>query len=215
MIKRRPSTANIIIGCVIALLLIIIGVLIWKYQSATKDPEAENKAKVAEVTTAVGKIYQLPADEEPTVALIEDKSKLGTEAFYKSAENGDYVLVYSKSQLAILYRPTDNKIINVQPVSLANNDGKPAVAVLNGSGNAERLSSSVNKIKELADQASVATTTDAKKTIDKTVVVDVTGQNPALAKTIADKLGAKVETSVPNDETIPNGATIVVVVGKS
>lgn len=216
---KRPRTSAIIIGCVILVLLIVISVLAWKYQTATKDPAKKSQekalAEAEKVTKQVSVIYQIPTDEAPTVALIEDKSKLGSEEFYKNAQNGDYVLIFSQNKFAIIYRQNENKIINARAAST--NDtapAKPNVGILNASGNAEKLTQSVNKVKELSDQATLGATADAKKTVAKTIVVDVTGQSPALAKTIAEKLGGHVETSVPTGETIPNGAAIVVIVGK-
>ena len=36
----------------------------------------------------------------------------------QKAVNGDKVVIYTKSQLAILYRVNENKVINVSPLSL-------------------------------------------------------------------------------------------------
>lgn len=217
-IKRTKPT--VIFGIIVLILLIIIGVLGWKYYQASKNTDegkkAAAKAEADKTTAAVGKLYLLPQNETPTVAKIEDKSKLGDQDFYKSAENGDYVLLFGESKFAILYRPSLNRIVNVRPVSIADSQAKVAVAVLNSAGGNERLNNALTSLQQLADQISIADDKPAaKKTVNKTIVVDVTGQNPAIAQTIAEKLGGTVESSMPAGETIPAGASIVVIVGKS
>lgn len=84
------------------------------------NPEIASKNEVKEITEKLGKIYKLPEDEEPTVATVLDKEKLKDQPFFAKAENGDKVVIYTKSQIAILYRVTSNMIINVAPVSLSN-----------------------------------------------------------------------------------------------
>lgn len=80
----------------------------------------------------VGKLLTLPTDEQPTVATVQDKEKLKDQPFFKDAQNGDKLLIYTKAQKAIIYREEGNKLINVGPVTLdtqapaANPAAKPA-----------------------------------------------------------------------------------------
>lgn len=69
----------------------------------------------------VGKLYTLPANESPTVATVQDKSKLGDQEFFKDAQNNDVLVVYEKSGLAILYRPSEKKLVKVGPINIQNN----------------------------------------------------------------------------------------------
>ncbi|MCV6900727.1 hypothetical protein OE165_27220, partial [Escherichia coli] len=39
-----------------------------------------------------------------------------TQAFFANAKNDDQILIYLKEQKAIIYRPSENKIINVGPI---------------------------------------------------------------------------------------------------
>jgi len=103
---------------VIVVLLLIIGVLFWKYQTAVNNPTLRAQTETARVLQEVSKIYLLPTDEQPTVARVEDKTKVQDQPFFVNAKNGDYLMVYSKHKLAFLYREQDNKLINVGPVSL-------------------------------------------------------------------------------------------------
>lgn len=89
------------------------------------NPEVASQNEVKAITEKLGKIYDLPKDEEPTVATVLDKEKLKDQPFFARAENGDKVVIYTKSQLAILYRASENKIITVAPVSLSQPETSP------------------------------------------------------------------------------------------
>jgi hypothetical protein len=89
------------------------------------NPEVASQKEVQEITTKLGKIYALPEGEEPTVATVLDKEKLKDQAFFAKSENGDKVVIFTKSQIAILFRVTEGKIINVAPVSLQENQEVP------------------------------------------------------------------------------------------
>lgn len=70
------------------------------------------------ILAKVGALMQLPADETPTIATVKDAAtaKQG-QPFLASAENDDVIIVYQRAQMAILYRPSSNKIILVGPVN--------------------------------------------------------------------------------------------------
>lgn len=89
-----------------------------QYDDLKNSPNVVAQANTDRLLAKIGKLYQLPADEEPTVAEVSDKSKVESQPFFKNVENGDHVLVYPKSRLAILYRESQNKIINVGPVAI-------------------------------------------------------------------------------------------------
>lgn len=73
---------------------------------------------IKQLTAEIGKVYELPTGETPTLATVSDVSKVKNQAFFKNAQNGDKVLLYSKAGQAILYRPSTKKIISVAPVNL-------------------------------------------------------------------------------------------------
>ena len=83
-----------------------------------KDPVFQQKLadrQSKKITTAVGRLMQLP-EGVPQIATVSDVETLKkAQPFFENALNGDQVLVFTK--LAILYRPSTNKIINVAPVN--------------------------------------------------------------------------------------------------
>ena len=66
----------------------------------------------------VSKLIILPLDEEPTVATVTDIEKLKDQAFFANAQVGDKVIIYSTAKKAILFRPSENKIVEVAPLNL-------------------------------------------------------------------------------------------------
>lgn len=78
----------------------------------------KNKDDSAQITSEVKAIfpYLLPSDK-PTVATVTDISKLQGQEFFRNAQNGDRVLVFSASRVAIIYRRQNHAIINFGPIT--------------------------------------------------------------------------------------------------
>lgn len=93
-----------------------------KYTDIKTNPNVAAQQEVEALVATVGKLMQLPTGETPTVATISDKTKLTDQTFFKSAVNGDKLLVYNAAMTAILYRPDTNKIINVAPITISQSE---------------------------------------------------------------------------------------------
>ena len=122
--KRRLNNRLIIIlgAVVFVVIAAAAGYYFWQYMNLKNDPDLVNKLNqetTSRITAAVGRFYALPTDEQPTIAKIQDKAKLKDQVFFKNAENGDYILIYTKAKLALLYRENQNKLINVGPVTIS------------------------------------------------------------------------------------------------
>jgi hypothetical protein len=65
----------------------------------------------------------LPENESPMVATVTEKEKVNDQPFFTRAEDGDVLLAYTKSMKAILYRPSEHKIIEVAPIVLNGEQG--------------------------------------------------------------------------------------------
>lgn len=107
-----------IAGVAIVVLAAVCGFFVWKYIEATKNPDAANQEITKQIVSKISKIYLVPTDEEPTVAKIQDKEKLKEQSFFSKAVNNDYLVIYSKAKLALLYREKENILVNVGPVSI-------------------------------------------------------------------------------------------------
>jgi hypothetical protein len=76
-----------------------------------------NREQAAEIIRKVRTHMNIGDETEPTVATIVDVEKLRAQnAFYEKAENGDFLVVTSTR--AILYRASDDRILDVIPVQL-------------------------------------------------------------------------------------------------
>ena len=80
--------------------------------------QAQAQAEVDKLTTDVGKLIALPSDEKPTVATVSDAEKVKEQPFFKNAKNGDKVLIYTNAKKAILFRPSENRVIEVGAVNI-------------------------------------------------------------------------------------------------
>ena len=106
---------------VILVILAFIGyILCYHYyteaQSLKKTSDQVAQEQAVKITAEVAQLMQLPTDESPSVVTVTDKSKVADQPFFKNAQNGDALLVYSKNMEAIIYRPSTNKIIQVGPI---------------------------------------------------------------------------------------------------
>lgn len=94
------------------MLIALIGIPIVAYNLKPENKVDVAQAEIDDLKTKVGMLMDIP-DETPTVASISDASKLRNQQFFAKAQNNDKVLIFTKSQKAILYRPSTNKIIEV------------------------------------------------------------------------------------------------------
>jgi hypothetical protein len=88
--------------------------------AVTKLQEEQNAALLDEIS----QVYTIPEGETPTIATVQDVSKLADQPFFEGAENGDMLVVFDKSGQAVLYRPSTQRIVKVGPVNIEpNSDG--------------------------------------------------------------------------------------------
>ncbi|TSC58664.1 MAG: Uncharacterized protein Greene041619_374 [Candidatus Peregrinibacteria bacterium Greene0416_19] len=101
-----------------------------RLEQLTGNPE-KNKEEAKKVVDQLRQIYDLPTDVEPTVATIVDAAALAKQNdFYKQARNGDNLII--TPQRAILFRASENRIIDVVPVQIQPPAGQPQGQVQGG-----------------------------------------------------------------------------------
>ena len=212
-IRKNLSSSKII--AIVALVVAIASIAFATYQFSEtqklKTSEGQKQVSQDEAKTLkdkVSKLIQLPS-ETPTVATISDIKKLKDQPFFDGAKNGDKVLIFTEARKAIIYRESENKIINSGPIAVTS-DSQTAktVAVL-----ASAKGSSTDATAKLASVTEITPTEGkAKKDYTKTQVVAVDSASADKAKEIATALGGEVITTLPSGETAPAGASIVVFV---
>lgn len=115
--SRRSRWPVIVATAVSTVLLVVSGFFAWKYFSNSGDEESADDVTSQRIVEKVNNLYLAPPGEEPTVAQIKDIDKLQDQPFFDPAQNGDYLLVYSDSQIAMVYREDVNKIVTAGPIS--------------------------------------------------------------------------------------------------
>ena len=93
-----------------------------QYQKANSLLQNPNQATTEEskkLLAQVGKLIELPAGENPTIATVSDKTKLIDQPLFAHAQNGDKVIYFPNSGMLILFRPSINKIISVGTANVA------------------------------------------------------------------------------------------------
>lgn len=124
--KRRLPRVRVTKRRVLVLFALVLvgGIVFLGYQykqtrdelNRAKNPEQAAKQEAEDVLSEVKQYLEVPTDEQPTSATVTDKSRLQSQPFFERAENGDKVLVFTKAQLAILYRPSTKKVILFAPI---------------------------------------------------------------------------------------------------
>ena len=119
----------------LALSIVAAGGSYYMYQNSQQelakvksDPRSmvqeESKALIAKV----GALVVLPDGEEPTIATITDIEKLKEQPFFAKAQNGDKVLIYTQTKKAYLYSASMNKVLEIAPVNIGNQQSEVAGA---------------------------------------------------------------------------------------
>lgn len=191
-----------------------------KVQVAQTNPIAAEEVK--RIVEKVGKLMELPAGEEPTVATVTDVDKLRDQPFFQRAQNDDKVLIFTSEKRAILYRPGTNKIIDVAPVNLSQSTATPeaatntiagaTVALYNGTTVAGLVRQYESEIRAKTPTLTVTARENAvNQNTRGTVLIDVTGNKTTEARSLARSLG--IQTGVmPSGEKAP-AADFLIIVG--
>lgn len=230
-IKDKKNLLLPLFAAVVIVALLAAGYFFIQYQKAQtllKNPSQAAVSEIKALTDKVGQLIELPVGEDPTVATVSDKTKLSDQVFFRNAQNGDKVLIYTKAKKAILYRPSTNKIIEVAPVNIGESNPTPAAAPSGSPTQAQTYKTILwngtttvgltNKVeidlKAKLPEIIVADKDNASRNnYTKTIVVDLTGKNSSEAQKLAVAVGGEVGT-LPTGEKKPSGADFLVILSK-
>ena len=124
--EERKSPSRFTVFVLLALVAALAGVSYYFYNQLNEvkqNPNIFAEQEDNKIIEAVGKLIVLPEGEKATVAKVLDPSGLKDQLFFLQAQKGDQVLIYYQAKKAILYRPSINKIIEVGPVILGDQQG--------------------------------------------------------------------------------------------
>lgn len=215
----------LIVGAVI---VVLGGIFFWQqYQNRqnVKRLKAElerlqqngSAESVKELLDRVKKIIVLPENEQPTVATVTNLEKLKDQPFFQNAQIGDKVLIFQQSKKAVLYRPSEDKVVEIAPLSSNDQQAAAAQPVSVEIRNASGKSGAANAVKTQLDgnsSFSVAALGSSSEVLDQTTIVDLThGQKPQELSVLQKMLNAKILDALPKEESSSN-AQFVVLVGK-
>lgn len=117
--RTHKQISGYLISIILIVILITLGYFYYKLEDQNKKLNFSENLDSAMVLTNVGKLIVLPTDEDPTIATVADLNALKGQPFFEKAEIGDKVLIYKRAAKAILYRPRENKVIDIGPVFFA------------------------------------------------------------------------------------------------
>lgn len=120
--RKQPHHTSLrwlVIVALVVLVIVAMAAIFFAGQffASQSSSETADDTATQRIIGKVENLYMLPSGE-PTVAKVQNKEKLGNQAFFSQAQNGDYVLVYTEAKLALLYREDIDKLINVGPIAL-------------------------------------------------------------------------------------------------
>jgi len=115
---------------IVFILLIVVIPSYYFYNQYQKNQLSQNPNDSANIQAQnlidkVGMLIELPVNEQPRIATVNDKNQLPLNPFFAKAQNGDKVLIYDIAKKAFLYRPSINKIIEVSAVNIESNSSTP------------------------------------------------------------------------------------------
>ncbi len=106
----------ILVLLLVSAVLIVTNVFFYrKLNSAKQNPQVQAQEDVQSLVEEVGKLILLP-DEAPTVATVTDPAQLQGQPFFVNAKMGDKVLIYAAARKAVLYSPSEKRIVEVAPL---------------------------------------------------------------------------------------------------
>lgn len=214
----------------VVVILLSVGFGVYKYFALARELSdiRTNPGKIQEIAKRenkklveeIGKLMELPKDEEPTVALVNDVERLKSQSFFQNAKNGDKVLIYTTAKKAILYRPSEGKVIEVAPVTIGSSASSSAqiaqsrVVLRNGT----TVAGLAKKYEiELKSKAPLVTVVDRETSVNqdvtKTILVDLSGAKGQAAQDLAKSLGLTLSDLPKNEGKPQTSAEYLIILG--
>lgn len=178
------------------------------------------KIEAGKIAEQVKKLIAVPDDETPTIATVSNADKLKANAFFANAQNGDKVLIYTGAKKAIIFRPGENKIIEVGPISIGTPSAtvaaadQPSFVLYNGTEVTGLTKKYETTLKGLVKNATVTDRDNAKKRdYAKSLLVDLAGTKAKETAGLGALLGLEVG-ALPEGEIKPVNADFLIILAE-
>jgi hypothetical protein len=122
--KLRLVLAILASAVIVALVATVV--ILWQQNSALRNTDQAVAEQAQQLKNKVSILMEVP-DETPVIATVSAVEELRDQPFFKKAENGDKVLIFSAEKKAVIYRESTNKIINSGPIAVTSDDSGDVV----------------------------------------------------------------------------------------
>jgi hypothetical protein len=222
---------NKIIIPAIVIAFLCLGTIFYFYYRYNQEnnPNIAAEIETKNLVDKLSKIIELPSSETPTIMTVSDSTKLPSDPFFANAENGDVVFIFNTAMEEILYRPSDNTLIEVAPYivstsTVATSSGTQTQSATNSAVVFSVVIENGTNIAHLAKNIGTSLASNQNINIlsegnavesnyQSTLVVALTSSSTKVAAEIAKDLNGTV-SSLPNGET-KTKSDILIIVGSS
>ena len=181
-----------------------------------QNPQVATQEKIKATIDKARKLIALPS-ETPTLATITDIAKLKDQPFFAKAKNGDKILIFTQAKKAILYRESENKIIDVAPINIGTSSvaqsQQAKIALINGTDVAGLAKKVETQLTTAFQGVKIVSKTDARGNYDKTIAIVLNDGAKTAVDNLAKNLGGTVG-GLPSKESRPSNADILIIIGK-
>ncbi|MEK7650586.1 MAG: hypothetical protein AAB364_01805 [Patescibacteria group bacterium] len=115
--NARQTVLTRILVALLVLCLVAVAYLYQRYRTLQTDPEIRAKNETTKIIKSLARLMIIPDETGVVVATVSDREKLNGQDFFRSAQNGDKVIVFPQAHLAVLYRPAVDKIVTTAPLA--------------------------------------------------------------------------------------------------
>ena len=221
----RALTFQVSLPVFTLIILIILSVLLT-VNIAQKRPEIFGLVKgipilqkeEEELIKRVGELISLPEGEDPSVATVTDEEKLGDQVFFSNAKEGDKVLIYTNARKVILYRPSEDRVVEVGSVNIQeevegdSTEAQNRFVLLNGTQTTGLTNTMESDLTKVVPEAVVVSKANAASLdYERSLLVNL-GTSSDQAEQLADDLGIELAT-LPEGERRPEDADFLIIVG--
>ncbi|MBX4198814.1 hypothetical protein KW800_00870 [Candidatus Parcubacteria bacterium] len=118
--KRVPKNVRrVTLALTLLVVLLLVSMFFMlKQLEIYRAPALSAEDKVRQIVEKVSYAAVLPSSEVPTVATVSDPSKLVNQPFFINSKAGDQVLIYPIAKRAVLWRPSENKVVEISALTM-------------------------------------------------------------------------------------------------